>query len=354
MSDKLKKFVSAQRQEFDTNEPGKNVWEKIDARMEAKNSSGISSKWLSGLKYLGFGASVIVVAVYFITKNLNNSPANGLAHNGKDSAMSNSAQHLKANQNSAEFNTNENNTSKIINDFSDGKNGSQNLARASSNNREQNMRSTNDSLMNRNVPDQKETKPEGSANFLPGEAGKTKINSTNEKKETNLLRKKKTEIYIPEEPEKTNSYTGTLYDGSSLCSVVHAFKFPGKTSKDLGGSNHKENKRVTFNTISCSDLENMPNVKAVWLKGRTDKEITLSVKKRFKNILLIKSDGRKLNPVAISHYYRGRYVITEFKGLYFKMFFKDKVELILFFKDAEEGDKIVIDGIIETVVKNKP
>ena len=35
------------------------------------------------------------------------------------------------------------------------------------------------------------------------------------------------------------------------------------------------------------------------------------------------------------------------------MIFNDKVELILFFKDVEEGDKIIIDGTIEAFVKNK-
>jgi hypothetical protein len=80
----------------------------------------------------------------------------------------------------------------------------------------------------------------------------------------------------------------------------------------------------------------------------------LSVKKGFKNILLVKGDGRELAPEAISHYYSGLGVIADYNGKYLDMTFKDKVELILFFRDAEEGDKIVIDGLIEAVVKNTP
>ena len=93
---------------------------------------------------------------------------------------------------------------------------------------------------------------------------------------------------------------------------------------------------------------------AVWLKGKTDKKIALLVKEGFKNILLVKGDGRELTPEAISHYYSGLGVISGYTGKHFNMIFKNKVELILFFKDVEEGDKIVIDGTIEAVVKNQP
>ncbi len=161
--------------------------------------------------------------------------------------------------------------------------------------------------------------------------------------ENNFLEKnKKTELLIPAEPEKVNVYSGTIYDGSSLCEILRVYKFPGQVS--MGG---------TMKTTGCSRLENMNNMKAIWLKGKTDKKITLEVKEGFKNIKLVKSDGRELLPEAISHYYKGLGVISGYTGKYFNLVFKDKVELILFFKEAEEGDKIVIDGIIEAVLKNK-
>ncbi len=60
-----------------------------------------------------------------------------------------------------------------------------------------------------------------------------------------------------------------------------------------------------------------------------------------------------MSPEAISHYYNGLGVISGYTGKHFDMIFKDKVELILFFSDVEEGDKISVDGIIEAVV-SKP
>lgn len=148
-----------------------------------------------------------------------------------------------------------------------------------------------------------------------------------------------------------NWYSGTLYDGTSICSLLRAYKFPGQVRMDDNGSytSHR-----TMKTISCSRLEAVNNITAVWLKGKTSKKITLSIKDGFKNILLLKSDGRKLSPEAVSHYYKGLGVISGYTGKYFDMIFKEKVELILFFKNAEEGDKIVIDGVIEAVVKNTP
>ena len=62
------------------------IEQKIDAKMEVKNISMISSSWLSKLKYIGLSASVLVVVIYFISKNVNNSSANELAQSKKDSA----------------------------------------------------------------------------------------------------------------------------------------------------------------------------------------------------------------------------------------------------------------------------
>jgi hypothetical protein len=163
---------------------------------------------------------------------------------------------------------------------------------------------------------------------------------------------KKIKLFIPPDPEKANSYSGTLYEGSSLCDVVSAYKFPGTVrERNISGPRNGPGFYATMKTISCSHLDN--TLKVIWLKGKIDEKMMLTVKKGFENILLVKSDGKKIKPEAIGHYYRGRGVIVGFSGK-LTLHFKDKVELILFFRNAEDGDKIVIDGIIEAVVKNKP
>ena len=77
------------------------------------------------------------------------------------------------------------------------------------------------------------------------------------------------------------------------------------------------------------------------------------IKKGFKNIFLVKPNGKKYNPVAISHYFRGRTVIQSI-GRSLSLGFKDKIELVLFFKNAQPGDKVIIDGTLQTTIREKP
>ncbi len=348
MSDKLKKFVSEHRQEFDNGEPAKGLWEKIDAKRAAKNSSGISSKWLSMFKYLSLSASILLV-VYFIAKNLNSFSEN------EPSLSKKNAENITHDQNRSES---IGNTAKKANDPSAGKNESQGLKLASAKSkqdvspvRQKSWSKKEDSVLSEkyfanNPPDEKKIRPESSGP-LSGETAKPGVNSANEKKDINFEKNKKAKIYIPGEPEQMNSYSGTLYEGSSFRAMLRAYKFPGKFTMNNDGF-------TTLRTISCTRLEKIPNVKAVWIKGKTNKEMVVSIKRGFKNVILLKSDGRKLKPEAISHYYKGLTVISEYKGRFLNLLFNDKVELILFFKDVESGDKVIIDGTIEAMVNNAP
>lgn len=116
MIDKLKAFVSKNKQEFDSAEPSQDLWKKIDARMEVKNPSSISSKLLSKFKYFGLSATLLVIAGYFISQKLNNSSSNELAQNTKDSAINSSGQWVKSNQNKSEINEAGNNSENDEND----------------------------------------------------------------------------------------------------------------------------------------------------------------------------------------------------------------------------------------------
>ena len=96
---------------------------------------------------------------------------------------------------------------------------------------------------------------------------------------------------------------------------------------------------ATLKTVSCSNLQRRTNMNAVWLKGVTSKKLKLSLKKGFKNIVLINRNGEKITPIAISHYFKGLMVIT-YVGKNLDLVFKDKVELLLFFKKVEVGDNV--------------
>jgi hypothetical protein len=356
MSDTFKKFVTEHRSEFDAGEPGEDLLRRIDAQMELKDPSQISSSWLSRFKYLGFSASVLVVAVFMITKSSANSKQ-ALTPNKKNPIMNASEEYPKTYQNGPQLNTGGNSRTKAAATPSGNRNRSQ--APIPALGKEQGRQSKDPVArpVETNTPDQGKITSNASVSSLPKETGRSKADSVSEEKQRRLTGSTKTTtVSVPEESMKMNTYSGTICNNSSFCTLLQEFRFSGKIGMD-GGQRRKRtiayNKSV-LKTISCSGLDSMKNINAIWLKGRTDKKITISIKKGFKNMVLVKKDGRELHPEAISHYYKGRFVISEYKGRYMNMMFTDKVELILFFKDAEEGDKIVIDGTIEAVIKDQP
>ena len=352
MSDKLKTFIDKNKQKFDSAEPSGDVWKKIETRLEVKNEKLKQGNWLSKFGYFGFGASILIIAIYFISRNSNESASTTITHRNEDSALNNSRLWVKTKQNESNVYTSKNENLKPAID----KTQSENYATLNSKEETSTLVQTDNESIKRdsvvvNIVENKvfdNNKTKNEENINPPIIKEEKILVSNEK---NVLKSKRRGIYIPEEPVKINSYSCTLYDGSSLCSVVRAYKFPGKVSMDNDGNytGHR-----TMLTMSCNRLANIENVKAVWLKGKISKKLSFSISDGFKNIVLQKSDGSKSYPVAISHYYTGLGVISGYTGKHFDMMFKDKVELILFFTNAEEGDKVIIDGAIEAVVKNQP
>lgn len=352
MIDKLKTFVGKHKHEFDTNEPAKDLWEKIDTRMDVKRASWISSQWLSKLKYIALGACVLVITIYFIAKNQPDGTVNELAYDG-DGLVKTDQEPNRVTKSDTVSMADKMVVSNEKSEVLDKAAKSEILKSGVLISNKSQIQPIQDSFIAR----KKDTAVFGSRTFENGIGEQTRAKSeitsvasskeeanTNQKKEPgSSVKSNVTGSLISEETELMDTYTGTIYDGSSFCSLIRTYKFPGQVSIE-----------GTMKTMGCSKLESISNLKAVCVKGKTAKRITLSLKEGFKNITLEKSDGRKLNPDAISHYYKGLGVISGYTGKYFDMFFKDKVELILFFKDVEEGDKIVIDGTIETVVKSKP
>ena len=319
------------------------------------------------MKYLGFSASVLVLATYLIAKGKDVSSANLPALNGQDSLQRHSGQGLTPDQNTA-ANTGQSNVMKEAKDLSGNKKSSQVRVSLASEGMAPGMRVSQDSLAGREqlpglkakafetgVSHQESENPIG---LLGQGTGETVRYSANEKKKTGLTKNSgKAELYIPEEPGEMNSYTATLYERFSFCAVLKAYKFPGKVLIKDGdfrkGSKKKKTKGV-LRTTSCNNMADMANVRAIWLKGQTAEGLTLSIDKKLRNIVLIKSDGQQLRPEAISHYYTGLGVITGYTGKFLKLAFKHKVALILFFKNAEAGDRIVVDGSIEAVITAQP
>lgn len=357
MSDELKKFVKEHRQHFDTQEPGKGLWEKIDAQLEVKTASKISSRWLSGFKYLGFSASVLVVAIYFMTSHQDNPSANSLPTSVKDTVTGSSEP--GAYQNSSGSGAGEPLTRAGANAPAFRKAPVELTGQAAN----YFLNSGKDTVLKAGTFETAAAasgKNEANSTFGTSsvESGESNNNSAIAMNKTDRAgNTKKNEIYIPADPQELNSYTATLYEGASFCALLRAYKFPGKiilSDWDFRKGSKRKKVRGVLSTTSCGQLADIPNIKAIWFKGRTDKEFTLPIDKRLRNMVLVKRDGRKLRPEAISHYYAGLGAITGYTGKFLRLAFKDKVGMILFFKDAEAGDRIIVDGSMEGLVEDQP
>lgn len=341
MSDKLKKFVRDHKEDFDGAEPAKDLWNKIDSKLEVKDPSLISSSWLSKLKYLGFSASILVVAIYVIASDSKEDLADKTKLDKKENVIIESKQEIS---NSASVQSPiENNQRKKI----DG-----------SKQTERTQDRTNFTLQSVKDHDTLKIRKEISEPISGIDQKEVKENNSDsiseaERKSVNVSTAKKVKFSVPAEPHKLNEYTGTLYSGSYFCNMLRAYKFPGKVGLDMGTKKNADNYKITMKTTSCSRLARVPSMKAIWLKGKTNKKIMFSLMEGFKSIQLIKKNGTVVTPEAVSHYYPGLLVISNYEGKFFNMAFEDKVDLILFFKDAEEGDKVVIDGLIEAFVKEQ-
>jgi len=343
MSDKLEKFVVENKQQFDSAKPSKGVWEKIDAALDVKDSTQISSNWLSKFKYIALSASVLVIAVYFISTSLNSSASVEQALVKKNQPIIHSEHNSNINQHKPELSASKNSVVKENN--TPGKKEPASIIADSYTNDENILTAEEDNTL---------YDTEDTDEFLDDENEEPKANTENVKKETKTVRKKKKPaIYIPEDTEELNNYSAILYDGSDICSVVGAFKCPGKVENSKNNGKANLGTGADLKTISCFRLERLQSITAVWFKGKTDKKMSVLIKKGFKNIFLIKPNGKKYTPVAISHYFRGRTVIASV-GRNMNLAFKDKVELVLFFKNAQPGDKVIIDGTLQTTIREKP
>lgn len=341
MSDQLKKFVTKHRQEFDSIDPPKGIWDKIDAGMASKNTASGIGKYLSMFIYVGFGLSILALTVY-----LDRSSNPGSQVTPTPIIAINSSSNMK-----------------VEDQFTEDKSNSF-IARPSE---------ISQNVENKELIPEIEVIPDtitmSSAQLEEDEIleemteeqfAEAEEEETEEeaiaKKEPVSVKSKRLGVYIPEDPEIKNTYTGTLYDASSICAMLRAYKFPGKVEnsrfkKSKGNGNFGTGAKLK--TISCSNLQRRTSMNAVWLKGLAGKKLKLSLKSGFKNVYLVNRNGEKINPIAISHYFKGLNVIT-YVGKNLDLVFKDKVELLLFFKKVEVGDKIMIDGKVQTIVKEQP
>lgn len=122
-----------------------------------------------------------------------------------------------------------------------------------------------------------------------------------------------------------------LWKAKDLCTSPDSLKFPYQ--------------------IECNSCEYSYTCKEINSKGlnavilRVYKKKGFTLEKGFQNISLTKPTGKKYTPFAVSV---DRYMNNVTKA---KVNFKNVVDIILLFPDAEVGDKVSIDGVVEAVVE---
>lgn len=135
----------------------------------------------------------------------------------------------------------------------------------------------------------------------------------------------------PVEACKKSLSSCRLWKTKDLCTSPDSLKFPYQIE-----CNNCEY------TYTCKEI-NSKGLKAVIL--RVYKKKGFNLEKGFQNIILTKPDGKRYIPFAVSV---DRYMNNVGKA---RINFKNVVDIILLFPDAEVGDKVSIDGVADAVVE---
>ncbi len=306
MTDKLELFITEHKHEFDTMEPASHLWTKLDAQMNAKSVQAVKSKLLSKVIYLGLSSVVAVSTIYFVLNKKteeNKKPTTTEQHTDVTAPLNTTVEkeNAKTTQESFVYTSNKKQSTEQPNSDlnADKMNLKQNIGIAT----------TNDSMK-----------------LLPPIV--TKDEPTADKK------------YAAYFGDKPNQYFGTIWNSSEYCNALRSFRFPGKVTFE-----------GTVKVIGCNDLPKNGSLKAVYVKGTTSKTIVFAVGNGFKNIKLIKPNGKIIHPVAISDYTQNAGLMTHYTGTYFNITFTDAVEIVLFFPELEKGDKVYLGNVVEAIVK---
>lgn len=142
-----------------------------------------------------------------------------------------------------------------------------------------------------------------------------------------------------------------LWEPRDFCNFPDSISIPLRWSAE----------NCTWDFNRC-EIYNMKPWKGVWITFQKDNDSTFNLESRYKNISLINNNTKKvIHPSAILWYrynYSDKncvreYMPSSFKAKKYTVFFKPKerVDLILIFKDAEVGDAITIDGFLKTTIQ---
>lgn len=341
MTDKLKEFVAAHRQDFDALAAPAGLWTNIETGLSHKPGQWIKAKLLGKLGYLGFSASAIAVLVttYLSLKSSEKPPT---LDNPKFSAN-----HAAIDQRLHFSPTASNNI--LTKNAGPANPGAKNNLPAISDSikADEQVHSFSDTIgYNAGSAHNCVARPEQHGNELTAALINYDASPSAESDSLGFTSKPSLAQNAQRFSKKNNSLKGypiTTYSCSVLnwpCEAPISFSYPD--SVNISG---------TITTSLCSELLGQKNVTAVRIRAPLAQAVLFTTKTAFANIRLVKPDGRVRPALAISNYQESWVVISKYIGNRFQAFYNDQFDLVLYFSGAYAGDKVVIDELIEAQIK---
>lgn len=146
-------------------------------------------------------------------------------------------------------------------------------------------------------------------------------------------------------PQKKTDISCKIWKPSGFCEIADSVYFADRVFAI----------RATWKEQKCGEIDNADKLTGVWLAFNNKSKCKLLFKTNFENFRLIKkSDGKTVYPVAI--YKSKHYFISDMKSKKWVNTLKGGrlINLIMLFPEAGPGDKLLIDGFIETEIQYIP
>ena len=156
-----------------------------------------------------------------------------------------------------------------------------------------------------------------------------------------------------------------VYSLTAFCQVLTDVKCKLWTPKDYCDAPPSNSFHNIFNDLGCDDcglqteecnkLKN-PNLIGVSLTFTISSDCMFNVESRFKNIKLVRSDGTKELPEILLYNNNmtgdlQEYLLKIEQGCIESKLSQNKTyHLVMFFKKAKVGDKLIIDNFVNTVI----
>ncbi len=107
-----------------------------------------------------------------------------------------------------------------------------------------------------------------------------------------------------------------------------------------------------FDYRDCQSVNQLGNFTIVWLTVASNGKSTFQIENQLKNINLVKAHRNKVSsPLMIGVNRDSQFLGANLKAKKLVAHFDKQMDFFLFFKDAKEGDKIIIKNFIEALIE---